>query len=197
MTKERLLGFSDGVIAVIITIMVLELDAPEGADWGALAPQMPVFLSYVLSFLFVAIYWVNHHHMFQAVEDIHGGVLWANLHLLFWMSITPFVTAWMGASHFAAVPVAAYGVLQLLSGIAYYILSRILVRHHGEGSAFATALGSDFKGRASLVAYAIAIPIAFSRPTVALSMYALVAAMWLVPDRRFERILGRDAPGRR
>ncbi len=189
MNKGRMEAFSDGVITVIITIMVLELRTPEGMDWAALESQMPIFLSYLLSFVFVGIYWANHHHMFQCVEGIHGGVLWANLHLLFWLSLTPFVTAWMGETHFAPWPVALYGVVLLMSGTAYFILSRVLLRHHGEDSTFAAALGSDFKGKISLVCYTVAIPLALVRPRAACASYVAVALTWLVPDRRFERVL--------
>jgi uncharacterized membrane protein len=197
MTKERLLGFTDGVIAVIITIMVLELEAPEGAEWAALRPQMPVFFSYLMSFLYIAIYWVNHHHMFQAVEGITGGVLWANIHLLFWMSITPFVTAWMGATHFATVPVASYGVLQIMNALSYLILSRALIRCHGENSTFTRALGSDLKGKLSLASYLLAFPVAFVRPWLSLAIFWAVGVMWLVPDQRFERALSAPASSRR
>jgi uncharacterized membrane protein len=193
MSKERLLGFSDGVIAVIITIMVLELEAPEGAAWSDLRPQMPIFLSYVLSFLLVAIYWVNHHHMFQAVKDIHGGILWANITLLFWMSLTPFLTAWMGATHFASIPVASYGMLQLLLAISYTVLAQALVRHHGAESNFARALGDDIKGRMSLAFYLASVPLAFLQPRISVAIFVTVGLMWLVPDQRFERALRRGS----
>ena len=189
MSKSRLEAFSDGVIAIIITIMVLELRPPEGGEWTALAPLMHVFLSYVLSFVFLGIYWNNHHHLFQVCRHVSGGVLWANLHLLFWLSLTPFVTAWMGESHFAAAPVAAYGVVLLLSGIAYYILTRALVAAHGTESPLARALGGDFKGKVSVALYAVGIPLAFASPAAAGAIYAGVAIMWLVPDRRMERAL--------
>ena len=177
--KGRVEAFSDGVIAIVITIMVLELEAPHTTDWESLQALMPVFLSYALSFVFLGIYWSNHHHMFQAVEQIHGGILWANLHLLFWLSLIPFVTAWMGVTHFAARPVALYGVVLLMSGFAYFILSRALSAHHGEGSTFASALGSDAKGKLSLLLYAAAIPTAFAEPLLACAVYVVVALMWL------------------
>jgi uncharacterized membrane protein len=191
MTKGRLEAFSDGVIAIIITIMVLEMKVPEGADWSALRPLFPVFLSYLLSFVFLAIYWNNHHHLLQAVRHVDGRVLWANAHLLFWLSLTPFVTAWMGESRFAPWPVALYGVVLLGAAIAYFILARALIALHGPDSAIATALGADFKGRISMVFYVVAIPLAFVRSWLACALYVLVAVMWLVPDRRIERTLSR------
>jgi uncharacterized membrane protein len=189
MSKGRLEAFSDGVMAIIITIMVLELVAPEEGEWAALGPLWHVFVSYVLSFVFVGIYWNNHHHLLQACRQVTGSVLWANMHLLFWLSLTPFVTAWMGASHFASAPVAAYGVVLLLSAIAYYILTRALVSAHGADSALARALGGDFKGKISVVLYAIAITLAGVSRYAACAIYAGVAIMWLVPDRRMERAL--------
>jgi uncharacterized membrane protein len=188
-SKGRLEAFSDGVMAIIITIMVLELQVPHGADWTALRPLIPVFLSYVLSFVFLGIYWNNHHHLFQAIRHVNGRVLWANLHLLFWLSLTPFVTAWMGENSFASRPVAAYGVVQLFAGCAYFILSRTLVSLHGGDSTLATALGRDFKGKASVAIYAVAIPIALSMPWVACALYVLVAIVWFIPDRRLEKAL--------
>ena len=182
-------AFSDGVIAVIITIMVLEMRAPQAATLAALKPLIPVFLSYVMSFVFLGIYWNNHHHMLQAVRSVNGRILWANSHLLFWLSLTPFVTNWMGETHFAAWPVAVYGVVLLLAAIAYYVLARALVAHHGPDSALAIALGEDFKGRISIVIYAVAIAVAFKAPWISGALYALVALMWLIPDRRFERVL--------
>jgi TMEM175 potassium channel family protein len=187
MTSNRLEAFSDGVIAIIITIMVLELKAPSGDGLNTLAPLIPIFFSYVLSFVNVGIYWNNHHHMLRAADKISGPVLWANLHLLFWLSLFPFVTAWMGENHFALWPVAIYGVVSLLSGVAYYILAKALVSCHGENSAFAAALGSDFKGKSSLVIYAIAIGLCFIHPWIGLALYVAVAAMWFIPDRRFEK----------
>ena len=189
MTKSRMEAFSDGVIAVIITIMVLEMRAPSGADVAALRPLIPVFLSYVMSFVLLGIYWNNHHHMLQAVHSVNGRVLWANSHLLFWLSLTPLVTNWMGETHFATWPVAVYGIVLLLAGIAYYLLAHALAAHHGATSTLAVALGSDFKGRISIVIYAVAIAVAFVAPTISCALYAVVAMMWLIPDRRFERLL--------
>ena len=182
-------AFSDGVFAVIITIMVLEMRAPHGTDLDALRPLVPVFLSYVLSFVFVGIYWSNHHHLIHAVEHVSSPVLWANLHLLFWLSLTPFVTNWMGENHFASWPVALYGTVLLLSAIAYFILTKLLLSLHGENSVLATALGSDFKGKISMVIYLIAVPLAFVNSWLACGLYVLVAIMWLVPDRRIEKTL--------
>ena len=189
MTKGRLEAFSDGVIAVIITIMVLELKVPHDASWSALAPVAPVFLTYVLSFVFIGIYWSNHHHLLQAVQRINGKVLWANLHLLFWLSLTPFVTGWMGENRFAAVPAALYGVVLLFAAIAYFILARALLSIHAPDSVLATALGADFKGKISMVIYLLAIPLAFVRSWLACGFYILVAIMWLVPDRRIEKTI--------
>ena len=189
MGKGRLEAFSDGVLAVIITIMVLELKRPEGASLEALRPILPVFLAYVLSFLILAIYWNNHHHLMHAAEHVTGGVLWANMHLLFWMSLFPFVTGWMGENHFAPVPVAAYGVVLLAAAIAYYVLTRVLRACHAPDSLLARALGRDMKGKLSALAYAAAIPLAFVHTAIALSIYVSVALVWLVPDRRFERQL--------
>ena len=186
MTRNRLEAFSDGVIAIIITIMVLELRVPIGASFAALRPLAPVFLSYVLSFIFIGIYWNNHHHLLQVVEHVNGRVLWANLHLLFWLSLTPFVTAWMGENNFSQWPVALYGAVLLLSAIAYTILVMALLAAPGN-ELLAAALGSDFKGKISMVIYAVAIPVAFVKPLVALSIYIGVAAIWLIPDRRIER----------
>jgi uncharacterized membrane protein len=191
MGKGRLEAFSDGVIAVIITIMVLELKVPHGIELPALLPSIPVFLSYVLSYIFVGIYWNNHHHMMHAVEHVSGGALWANLHLLFWLSLVPFVTGWMSENHFAAVPVAFYGVVLLMSGVAYYILARVLVARHGAGSMLARALGRDFKGIASVVLYAIAIALAFVNPWFSCAIYVAVAIMWLIPDPRIEHQLAK------
>ncbi|MEQ1592873.1 MAG: TMEM175 family protein [Thiobacillaceae bacterium] len=187
MGKTRLEAFSDGVIAIIITIMVLELKVPHGTGLDTLAPLIPVFLSYVLSFVFVGIYWNNHHHMLHAAHKVNGRVLWANLHLLFWLSLIPFVTSWMGENHFSGVPVALYGGVLLMAGCAYYVLSRSLVAHHGKDSALAIALGRDYKGIASVVLYAIAIPLSFADTRFAIAIYVLVAAMWFIPDRRIEK----------
>ncbi len=187
MGKGRLEAFSDGVIAIIITIMVLELKVPHGADWATLATLSPVFLSYVLSFIYVGIYWNNHHHLFQAVHKISGRVLWANLHLLFWLSLTPFVTGWMGENHFAALPVALYGFNLFMAGVAYYILVRALLAHHEKDSTLALAIGKDFKGLLSLAIYFVAIPLSFVQPWIGVSLYALVAIIWFIPDRRIEK----------
>jgi len=189
MSKNRLEAFSDGVIAIIITIMVLELKVPHEATLAALVPVAPVFLSYVLSFVFLGIYWSNHHHLLQATQHVDGRVLWANLHLLFWLSLTPFVTGWMGENKFAALPAALYGGVLLFAAIAYFILARALVSLHGRHSVIATALGRDFKGKISMVIYLAAIPLAFVRSWLACALYVLVAVMWLVPDRRIEKTI--------
>lgn len=188
MTKARLEAFSDGVIAVIITIMVLEMKVPHGTDMAALQPLLPVFLSYVLSYVFIGIYWNNHHHLMHAVHHINGDVLWANLHLLFWLSLVPFVTGWMGENHFAAVPVAVYGLVLLGAAGAYTVLTRTLLRIHAKDSALATALGKDLKGKISLALYLAAIALAFASAWIACGLYALVAAIWLCPDPRFEKL---------
>jgi uncharacterized membrane protein len=192
MNRGRLEAFSDGVIAIIITIMVLEIHVPQGTDLAALRPLLPTLLSYMLSFVFVGIYWNNHHHLMQAVGKVNGAVLWANLHLLFWMSLFPFVTHWMGQSHFTGLPVALYGVVLLLAAAAYFILTRVLRSLHGEDSRLAAALGSDLKGRASLAIYVIAVGLSFWRPLVSCALYVVVAGIWLVPDLRFERTLASD-----
>jgi uncharacterized membrane protein len=194
MTKGRLEAFSDGVIAVIITIMVLEMTVPHGADATALVPLIPVFLSYVLSFVFIAIYWNNHHHLFHAVHHVTGSTLWANMHLLFWLSLVPFVTGWMDENHFAPVTVATYGVVLLCAGIAYFILTRVLLASHPQDSLLHKALGADFKGKISVVIYAVAIPLAFWLTWLSLALYVTVALTWLVPDRRFERLLAEHKP---
>src|SRR3989441_9706039 len=191
MGKGRLEAFSDGVIAILITIMVLELRLPHGADVTVLRPMLPAFLSYVLSFIFLGIYWNNHHHLLQAARHVNGRILWANLHLLFWLSLTPFVTRWMGESHFAPWPVALYGAVLLCTGIAYFILTRTLIAHHGQESPLATALGRDVKGKVSLVFYAVAIPVALVNAWLACALYVVVAIMWLVPDRRIEEAVTR------
>jgi uncharacterized membrane protein len=191
MKKSRLEAFSDGVLAIIITIMVLELKVPHQPTLAALAPLWPTILSYIMSYVFVGIYWNNHHHLWQVVERVTGPVLWANLHLLFWLSLVPFVTAWMGENHFAAAPVAVYGVVLLGSGCAYFILTRALLASHAPDSLLARALGRDFKGRLSLALYALAIAVAFVLPWLAGTLYATVAIIWLVPDRRIERVLDR------
>jgi TMEM175 potassium channel family protein len=189
MGKGRFEAFSDGVFAIIITIMVLELKVPHGADIAALMPLLPVFLCYVVSFVYVGIYWNNHHHMLHAATKVSGGILWANLHLLFWLSLIPFVTGWVGENHFAAVPVALYGVVLQMAGFAYFILARLLAKHHGEGSKLAVALGKDYKGRASVVGYMAAIPLAFVNQWISCALYVLVALMWFIPDRRIEQVL--------
>jgi uncharacterized membrane protein len=189
MTRTRLEAFSDGVIAILITIMVLELRPPHGGGPADLWPLLPKLASYVLSFALVAIYWNNHHHLLHAVQRVDGRVLWANVHLLFWLSLIPFVTAWMGESHAATLPVAAYGVVMLLSAAAYWLLVRALRALHGEGSTLARAIGADWKGKASLAAYAPAIPLAFAEPWVAIALYVAVAVAWWVPDRRIERAM--------
>lgn len=189
MSKSRMEAFSDAVIAIIMTIMVLEMKVPHGMDLQALRPLIPVFLSYVLSFVFLGIYWNNHHHLLQAIKKVNGRILWANLHLLFWLSLTPFVTGWMGENNFAPRPVALYGTVLLLAAIAYFILTKTLIAHHGTDSALAKALGNDFKGKISVVAYAAAIPLAFVHPLLACGLYVLVAIMWLIPDPRIEKNL--------
>jgi uncharacterized membrane protein len=185
-------AFSDGVIAIIITIMVLEMKAPHGVDLTSLLPTIPAFLSYVLSFVFLGIYWNNHHHLLQAARHVDGRILWANLHLLFWLSLIPFVTAWMGENHFAAWPVSVYGAVLLFAGCAYFVLSRALIHRHGNESVLAQALGPDAKGKLSILVYVVAIPLAFLDSWVACSLYVLVAVIWLIPDRRIERVLARE-----
>lgn len=196
MSKDRLEAFSDGVIAIIITIMALELKAPLGADWGALHPMIPVFLSYVLSYVYIGIYWNNHHHMLHAAERVNGRILWANLHLLFWLSLVPFATAWMGENRFASLPVALYGFVLLMAGVAYFILARALAAHHGPESRLARALGRDAKGLISILLYTAALPLAFVSPWISGAAYVGVALMWIVPDRRMETAPGNDAAGR-
>jgi uncharacterized membrane protein len=193
MGSGRLEAFSDGVLAIIITIMVLELKVPHGTDLPALAPLIPVFLSYVLSFIYVGIYWSNHHHLLQAVKHVNGRTLWANLNLLFWLSLIPFVTGWMGENPLAAWPVALYGVVLLCAAVAYFVLTRVLISHHGRDSALAKALGKDFKGKGSMVFYAAAIPLSFVSPWLACGLYVVVAVMWLIPDRRIEQALTESA----
>jgi uncharacterized membrane protein len=189
MNKGRLEAFSDGVIAILITIMVLELKAPRTGDIAALVPLFPVFLSYVLSFVFLGIYWNNHHHLLQAIEHVTGPVLWANLHLLFWLSLIPFTTAWMGENRFAAWPVAAYGTVLFFSAVAYFVLTRALISAHGTNARLAAALGRDVKGKVSVVLYVVAIGLAFVSPWLACGLYVAVAIVWLVPDRRIEKTL--------
>jgi uncharacterized membrane protein len=191
MKKTRLEAFSDGVLAIIITIMVLELRVPHGVSLAALAPLWPTLLCYLLSFIYIGIYWNNHHHLWHAAEHVTGGVLWANLHLLFWLSLVPFVTAWMGENHFAAVPVAVYGVVLLGAALAYFVMTLVLLRSHPPESLLARALGRDFKGKVSLVIYVVGIAVAFRLPALSGALYGLVAVIWLVPDTRFERLLSR------
>ncbi len=188
MGKGRLEAFSDGVIAIIITIMVLELKVPHEGDLAALRSVISALSSYVLSFVYVGIYWNNHHHLMHAVQQINGAVLWANLHLLFWLSVIPFVTSWMGENHFAATPVAVYGGVLLMDAVAFTILTRTLVAHH-KNSALALAVGKDTKGKASLVLYAVAIPLVLVDPRLSLALYVLVAVIWFIPDPRIERTL--------
>ncbi len=191
MSRGRLEAFSDGVIAIIITIMVLELRPPHGVSLSDLLPLTPEFLSYLLSFVLLGIYWSNHHHLLQVVEHVSGTVLWANLHLLFWLSLTPFVTAWMGENNFAAMPVATYGVVMVLAAVAYFILTRALLAIHPRDSVLAVALGRDIKGKISIVINAVAIPLAFVRAWMACGLYVLVAVIWLVPDPRIEKRVSR------
>ena len=187
MSTSRMEAFSDGVLAILITIMVLELGVPHGATLEALAPLGPVLLSYVLSFVILGIYWNNHHHLLQAAHHVNGRILWANLHLLFWLSLFPFGTAWMGENSFAPIPVAAYGVILLAAAVAYFILVRALLASEAKDSLLAQAVGSDRKGKLSPVLYAIAVPVAFAAPWVSVALYAIVAAIWFVPDLRIER----------
>lgn len=189
MEKNRLEAFSDGVLAIIITIMVLDMKVPHGEDVAVLWPLLPVFLSYILSFVYVGIYWNNHHHLLHAVQRVDGRVLWANLHLLFWLSRFPFVSGWMGENHFAPLPSALYGAVLLMAATAYWILTRAIISAGGENSLLATAIGKDKKGNLSLVLYAAAIPLAFVNHWVSQALYVAVALMWLVPDRRIEKAL--------
>lgn len=191
MGKTRLEAFSDGVIAILITIMVLELRVPEGASAGALGPVLPVLVSYAMSFVYLGIYWVNHHHLFHAVHKVTGGILWANLHLLFWLSLVPFTTRWVGEHPHASVPTALYGVSFLLPGLAWLILQAAIVKSQGPDSLLAKAIGNDLKGKASSALYAASIPLAFVRPWISDTIFVLVALIWLVPDRRIERLLER------
>jgi uncharacterized membrane protein len=189
MQKNRLEAFSDGVLAIIITIMVLELNVPHDVDLAALKQKLPVLLCYVLSFIYVGIYWNNHHHMFHSTKHVTGGILWANLHLLFWLSLFPFTTGWMGENQFAPVPTAVYGFVLLMAATAYYILQRVIIASQGRDSLLAAAIGADWKGRLSPALYFTAIPLAFVSPWIANSLYVLVAIIWFVPDRRIERVL--------
>jgi uncharacterized membrane protein len=189
MGKDRLAGFSDGVIAILITIMVLELKLPAGADWGALAAAGPSLLSYVLSFVYLAIYWNNHHHLLHTVHRVDGLILWANSHLLFWLSLVPAATAWLGRNFLAPIPTSVYGGTLLMPAVAYYLLQKAIMRKEGTHSVLASALGNDLKGKASPVLYAAAIMLAFVSPWISMAIYVLVAVMWLIPDRRIERAL--------
>ncbi|MGW1030110.1 TMEM175 family protein [Streptomyces sp. NPDC002577] len=189
MPTERMEAFSDGVIAILITVMVLELPIPHGTTWAALHDALPVLLTYVLSFVYLGIYWNNHHHMLQATDRVNGLILWANLHLLFWLSLIPFTTAWMGQNHFAAVPTAAYGIVLLAAALAYYTLQTVIIRDQGGGSLLATAVGRDLKGKISPLLYASGIGLSFLNDWIAVVIYAGVALMWLVPDRRLERTI--------
>jgi len=191
-SKSRLEAFSDGVLAIIITIMVLELHIPQGHDLGALRPILPILLTYLLSFVYIGIYWNNHHHLLHATSQVSGGVLWANLHLLFWLSLLPFVTGWMGMSGYASDPTALYGVVLLMSGVAYWILERTIIAGEGESSLLKKAVGKDRKGIVSVILYAVAIPFGFYFHWIAHGIYILVALIWLVPDRRIERVLASE-----
>jgi len=189
MSKNRMEAFSDGVLAIIITIMVLEMKVPHGQDLATLQPLLPIFLSYILSFVYVGIYWNNHHHLLHATRRVGGGTLWANLHLLFWLSLFPFVTGWMGENHFAALPIFLYGAVLLMAAIAYWILVRTIIAGEGRDSLVAQAIGKDTKGVLSALLYSVAIPLAFVNKWLSLSLYVIVAVMWLVPDRRIEKLL--------
>jgi len=186
MNKDRLEAFSDGVIAILITIMVLELKIPHGSDWESLRPLVPVFLTYVLSFINIGIYWNNHHHMLHATDQINGKILWANMHLLFWLSLIPFVTGWMGENHFAPLPTAVYGAVLLASAIAYYVLQKMIIAQQGSNSKLKAAIGKDLKGKISPLVYMLAIALAFVHQWLSDGLYVLVALMWLIPDRRIE-----------
>ena len=192
MSRGRLEAFSDAVIAILMTIMVLDLKVPHGTSWHSLNEVAPVFLAYVLSFVILGIYWNNHHHLLAAAERVNGRILWANLHLLFWLSLFPFMTAWLGENHVAAVPAALYGVVLLLAAIAYYILKTAIVAEHGPDSRLARALGDDFKGKISPILYAVAIPLAYVSSWISIGIYAFVALVWLVPDRRIETALANE-----
>ncbi|HNS11006.1 MAG TPA: TMEM175 family protein [Bacteroidia bacterium] len=189
MNKGRLEAFSDGVLAIIITIMVLEMKIPHASDFAGLKTLAPVFISYVISFVYLGIYWNNHHHLLQSIKKISGKVLWANLHLLFWLSLVPFSTGWMGENHFAPATVSLYGFVLLMAAIAYWILAHLLIKHHGKDSLLANALGNDFKGKISIVIYIISIPCAFFNEWISAGLFILVALMWLIPDTRIEKAL--------
>jgi uncharacterized membrane protein len=194
MEKNRLEAFSDGVLAIIITIMVLELRVPHDPDIAALKPLLPVFLTYLLSFIYLGIYWNNHHHLLKAAGKVTAAMMWANLHLLFWLSLFPFATGWMGENHFRPVPTALYGAVLLLAAIAYYILQNIIIAEQGRDSKLAASIGRDFKGKLSPVLYAIAIAVSFMRPWIAGCIYVFVALLWLIPDRRIERVVDESGP---
>jgi len=196
MDKNRLEAFSDGVLAIIITIMVLELRVPHGSDLAALKPLLPVFLTYVLSFIYVGIYWNNHHHLLKAAHKVTGAIMWANLHLLFWLSLFPFVTGWMGENHFTTAPTALYGTVMLLAAIAYYILQSLIIADQGRDSKLAASIGRDLKGKLSPVLYATAIVASFFQPWISGGIYMLVALLWLVPDRRIARVVDESGPPR-
>ncbi len=191
MTTNRLEAFSDGVLAIIITIMVLELRAPEEPSLRALIPTVPTFISYVVSFIYLGIYWNNHHHLFQITEKVNGKILWANLHLLFWLSLVPFTTSWVGENHLASVPVAMYGFVLLMSAIAYFILQNAILKHHGDDFPLKNAIGKDLKGKASAVIYIAALALAFVNSWLAVGCYVIVAIIWFVPDKRIEKIVGQ------
>ena len=193
MGKTRLEAFSDGVIAIIITIMVLEMKVPHTTELSGLAPLGPVFLSYVLSYVNVGLYWNNHHHMLHTVQHVDGKILWANLHLLFWLSLMPFVTGWMGENHFATVPTALYGVVLLMSAVAYWILTRAIIARHGPDSVLARAIGNDLKGKLPLILYSVAIGAAFIHTWISLGIYIAIALMWFIPDRRIEKVMADHA----
>lgn len=192
--KSRIEAFSDGVIAIIITIMVLEMKVPHGDDLASLKPLIPVFMSYVLSFVYVGIYWNNHHHLMHIVKSVNGTVLWANLHLLFWLSLVPFVTGWMGENHFTHVPVACYGIVLAMCGVAYFILEKALIKHNGKSSLIADVLGRDWKGKSSVVIYIVAIGVSWISPAISFALYAVVAAVWFIPDKRIENKLTERSP---
>ena len=195
MSTSRMEAFSDGVLAILITIMVIELPTPHGASWAALHDAVPVLFAYALSFVYLGIYWSNHHHMLQATDRVSGVILWANLHLLFWLSLVPFVTAWMGENSLAAVPAAAYGIVMLASAVAYYVLQQVIIRDQGESSLVAVAVGRDRKGKLSPYVYASAIALAFVEPWLSVALYVAMALVWLVPDRRIERTVTGRASG--
>jgi uncharacterized membrane protein len=189
MHKGRLEAFSDGVLAIILTIMVLELKVPKGADFEALKELLPIFISYILSFIYIGIYWNNHHHMLSTVKEVNGSILWANLHLLFWLSLVPFVTGWIGENNFASTTMALYGFILLMAAIAYFILQQTIIKKEGEASVLAKAVGKDMKGKASPIIYLVAIPMAFVSSWISGALYVLVALIWLIPDKRIERSL--------